>query len=77
MTKSSVVWNYAKNGKCQVQVKGKICGESVRTSNTGNVWRDFERFHKEFYNQLKAKEENEQLIQPKNRYFCESKFELI
>lgn len=65
MRKTSAVWKYVKNGKCQVKKGEKSCDESVGTTNTGNVWRHFERVHKELFAQMKAEEKINESIQPK------------
>jgi hypothetical protein len=65
MPLKSAVWKYIKDGKCQVNENEKICGEPVNKEHSGSVWRHFERFHKKFYDQLKAEEEEDYPV-PKN-----------
>jgi hypothetical protein len=56
MTKTSAVWKYVKDGKCQVTENGKICNNSVDQKKSENVWRHFKTCHKEFHDKLKEKE---------------------
>jgi len=55
--KTSVVWKYVKDGKCQIKEDGKICGDTVSSTQSTHVWRHIERFHKDLHKQLKANEE--------------------
>ena len=73
MPLKSVVWKCVKDGKCQVSENEKICCEPVNKEHSGSVWRHFERFHRKFYDQLKAEEKEEEPAQPKIDAFVNPK----
>lgn len=65
--KTSIVWQYVSNEKCQVKDKtiGNICDKQVSNNQLGHVWRHFKCFHTKFHDELKKKETPESSDQPK------------